>query len=105
MGRGDRLRQLVGRQPELYVDVVPGSPESVEEFNEAIAGKLSDDVRLRSAEESSERAYAAADRAQRFLSLTAVISLLLSAVAISISALASCGPPSARRLKSVLRPL
>jgi putative ABC transport system permease protein len=39
-----------------------------------------------SAEESSERAYAAADRAKRFLSLTAVISLLLSAVAISMSA-------------------
>ena len=42
--------------------------------------------RRRSAEESSERAYNAADRAQRFLSLTAVISLLLSAVAIAMSA-------------------
>ncbi|MBT8087326.1 MAG: FtsX-like permease family protein, partial [Gammaproteobacteria bacterium] len=37
-------------------------------------------------EESSERAYSAADRAQRFLSLTAVISLLLSAVAVAMSA-------------------
>ncbi|MEE4162280.1 MAG: FtsX-like permease family protein [Woeseiaceae bacterium] len=69
-----------------YALLVAGSPDSVEDFNEAIAGKLSDDVRLRSAEESSERAYAAADRAQRFLSLTAVISLLLSAVAIAMSA-------------------
>ena len=69
-----------------YALLVAGSPESVEDFNDAIAGKLSDDVRLRSAEESSERAYAAADRAQRFLSLTAVISLLLSAVAIAMSA-------------------
>ena len=34
----------------------------------------------------SERAYNAADRAQRFLSLTAVISLLLSAVAVAMSA-------------------
>ena len=58
-----------------YAPLVAGSPESVEEFNEAIAGKLSDDVRLRSAEESSERAYAAADRAQRFLSLTAIPAL------------------------------
>ena len=41
---------------------------------------------MRSQEESSERAYNAADRAQRFLSLTAVISLLLSAVAVAMSA-------------------
>ena len=35
---------------------------------------------------SSERVFEAADRAQRFLSLTAVISLLLSAVAVAMSA-------------------
>jgi putative ABC transport system permease protein len=47
---------------------------------------LPDAIRASNREESSERAYNAADRAQRFLSLTAVISLLLSAVAVSMSA-------------------
>ncbi len=55
-------------------------------FNDAIEDQLPDSVRVRSQEESSERAYTAADRAQRFLSLTAVISLLLSAVAVAMSA-------------------
>jgi len=47
---------------------------------------LPEEVRVRNREDSSERASNAADRAQRFLSLTAVISLLLSAVAIAMSA-------------------
>ena len=41
---------------------------------------------MRNREDSSARAGNAADRAQRFLSLTAVISVLLSAVAIAMSA-------------------
>ncbi len=69
-----------------YSLLVAGMEDDVSAFNEIVEGQLPDDVRLRSAEESSERAYAAADRAQRFLSLTAVISLLLSAVAIAMSA-------------------
>ncbi|HZD53086.1 MAG TPA: FtsX-like permease family protein, partial [Woeseiaceae bacterium] len=44
------------------------------------------DVRARTREDSSERAANAADRAGRFLSLTAIISVLLSAVAIAMSA-------------------
>ena len=43
-------------------------------------------LRVRNQEDSNERADNAAGRAQRFLSLTAVISLLLSAVAIAMSA-------------------
>ncbi|MDJ0938408.1 MAG: FtsX-like permease family protein [Woeseiaceae bacterium] len=77
IGVGSRVR---------YSLLVAGNDEAVAEFNAAIEDELPDSLRLRSAEESSERAFAAADRAQRFLSLTAVISLLLSAVAIAMSA-------------------
>ena len=69
-----------------YALLVAGDAEAISEFNTAIEDRLPEEIRTRSAEESSERAYAAADRAQRFLSLTAVISLLLSAVAIAMSA-------------------
>ena len=77
IGVGSRVR---------YALLIAGDEDSVRAFNDAIEDQLPDSLRLRSAEESSERAYAAADRAKRFLSLTAVISLLLSAVAISMSA-------------------
>ena len=77
IGTGSRVR---------YALLVAGDDDSVAAFNAAIEDQLPDSLRLRSAEESSERAVAAADRAQRFLSLTAVISLLLSAVAIAMSA-------------------
>ena len=66
--------------------LVAGDASNVAEFNDAIQDHLPETVRIRSQEESSERAYNAADRAQRFLSLTAVISLLLSAVAVAMSA-------------------
>ncbi len=69
-----------------YALLVAGEEEAVDEFYEAIEDELPDSVRSRSREEGSDRANNAADRAQRFLSLTAVISLLLSAVAIAMSA-------------------
>jgi putative ABC transport system permease protein len=69
-----------------YALLVAGDEGAVSAFNAAIEDKLPESVRIRSQEESSERAYNAADRAQRFLSLTAVISLLLSAVAVAMSA-------------------
>ncbi|MDX1509555.1 MAG: FtsX-like permease family protein, partial [Woeseiaceae bacterium] len=77
IGVGSRVR---------YQLLIAGQADAVEEFHAAIEDELPDSLRLRSAEESSERAFAAADRAQRFLSLTAVISLLLSAVAVAMSA-------------------
>lgn len=58
----------------------------VDEFYDAVEEDLPESVRVRNREDSSERAGNAADRAQRFLSLTAVISVLLSAVAIAMSA-------------------
>lgn len=78
---------LIGEGSRVaYALLVAGDDDSVAEFNAAIEDQLPDSVRIRSQEESSERAYNAADRAQRFLSLTAVISLLLSAVAVAMSA-------------------
>ena len=77
VGEGSRVR---------YALLVAGATDDVTAFNDAIEDMLPDEIRVRSQEESSERAYNAADRAQRFLSLTAVISLLLSAVAIAMSA-------------------
>ncbi len=69
-----------------YALLVAGLDQSVEEFYETIEPLLTDSVRSRNRAEGSDRAANAADRAQRFLSLTAVISLLLSAVAIAMSA-------------------
>ncbi len=77
IGEGSRVR---------YALLVAGEETAVGAYNDAIRDQLPDSLRLQSQEESSERAFAAADRAQRFLSLTAVISLLLSAVAIAMSA-------------------
>ena len=77
IGEGSRVR---------YALLVAGDEANVAGFNDAIQDILPDEIRVRSQEESSERAYNAADRAQRFLSLTAVISLLLSAVAVAMSA-------------------
>ena len=69
-----------------YALLVAGDDAAVTEFNESIQDDLPDSMRASNREDSSERAYSAADRAQRFLSLTAVISLLLSAVAVAMSA-------------------
>jgi putative ABC transport system permease protein len=69
-----------------YALLVAGNEDAVNEFDAAIQPELPDAVRSSNREESSERAYRAADRAQRFLSLTAIISLLLSAVAVAMSA-------------------
>jgi len=69
-----------------YALLVAGDDTTVNAFNEAIQDDLPDSVRTSNREESSDRANNAADRAQRFLSLTAVISLLLSAVAVAMSA-------------------
>lgn len=77
IGEGSRVR---------YALLVAGKEQAVAGFNEAIQDKLPESIRIRSQEDSSERAYNAADRAQQFLSLTAVISLLLSAVAVAMSA-------------------
>ena len=77
IGVGSRVR---------YALLIAGDDDAVAAFNARIEDELPDSLRVRSAEESSERAFAAADRAQRFLSLTAVISLLLSAVAVAMSA-------------------
>lgn len=77
IGEGSRVR---------YALLIAGNEEAVGQFNESIQDQLPESLRLRNAEESGERAYAAADRAKRFLSLTAVISLLLSAVAVAMSA-------------------
>ena len=69
-----------------YALLVAGDEDNVDAFYEAMEDNLPDSVRSRNREDSSERAGNAADRAQRFLSLTAVISVLLSAVAIAMSA-------------------
>ena len=66
--------------------VAADNEQAVDDFYEQVEANLPESVRVRNREDSSERAGNAADRAQRFLSLTAVISVLLSAVAIAMSA-------------------
>jgi putative ABC transport system permease protein len=69
-----------------YALLVAGPETAVDDFYASVEDRLPDEVRARNREDSSERAANAADRADRFLSLTAVISVLLSAVAIAMSA-------------------
>jgi len=69
-----------------YALLVAGDAAAVDDFYAEVEDQLPDSVRVRNQEDSSERANNASDRAQRFLSLTAVISVLLSAVAIAMSA-------------------
>jgi putative ABC transport system permease protein len=69
-----------------YALLVAGDDTAVTAFNDDIQDELPESVRASNREESSERANNAADRAQQFLSLTAIISLLLSAVAVAMSA-------------------
>jgi len=69
-----------------YALLVAGDTTAVDDFYAEVEDQLPDSVRVRNQEDSSERANNASDRAQRFLSLTAVISVLLSAVAIAMSA-------------------
>ena len=88
MNVGDIERTgLIGEGSRVsYALLLAGDEENIAEYNEAVQDLLPETIRVRSREESSERAYSAADRAERFLSLTAVISLLLSAVAVAMSA-------------------
>jgi putative ABC transport system permease protein len=69
-----------------YALLVAGDATAVDDFFDEVEDQLPDSVRVRNREDSSERATNASERAQRFLSLTAVISVLLSAVAIAMSA-------------------
>ncbi len=69
-----------------YALLVAGEESDVDEFYAAVEDDLPESVRVRNQEDSGDRANNAADRARRFLSLTAVITLLLSAVAIAMSA-------------------
>lgn len=79
--------KLIGEGSRVgYALLVAGDDDDVDDFYTAIEDELPDAIRATDREESSENAYRAADRAQRFLSLTAMISLLLSAVAVSMSA-------------------
>jgi putative ABC transport system permease protein len=69
-----------------YALLVAGDETALDDFYAEVEDQLPDSVRVRNREDSSERATNASERAQRFLSLTAVISVLLSAVAIAMSA-------------------
>ena len=69
-----------------YALLVAGEPSDVDDFYDSVEDELPDSVRIRNQEDSAESADNASARAKRFLSLTAVISLLLSAVAIAMSA-------------------
>lgn len=78
---------LIGEGSRVsYALLVAGDDRDVDDFYAAIEDELPDSIRSSDRAESGEQAYKAADRAQRFLSLTAVVSLLLSAVAVSMSA-------------------
>ena len=65
--------------------LVAGQENEVNDFKAAIQNNLPESVRIQSQEDRTDRVYSATEKAKRFLSLTAVISLLLSAVAVTMS--------------------
>ncbi len=79
---------LVGEGSRVFrFLLLAGAEDDIEAFRDALDDEnVPSPTRVNTAEQSSERAFSAADRAKRFLSLTAVISLLLSAVAVAMSA-------------------
>ncbi|MEM9687961.1 MAG: FtsX-like permease family protein [Pseudomonadota bacterium] len=79
---------LIGEGSRVSYSLLLAGPENaVADYRAAVdTDELPDALRVRTQEQSSQRAFSAADRAQRFLSMTAVISLLLSAVAVAMSA-------------------
>ena len=66
--------------------LVAGSPEAVRAFRETLNGKLARGQRLESLEAGRPEVRATLDRAERFLSLVALLTAMLAAVAVAMSA-------------------
>lgn len=69
-----------------YRFLVAGDNKAVEEFRTAFAGKLERGERLESVRDSRSEVRVALERAQRFLGLAALLSVVLASVAVALAA-------------------
>ena len=69
-----------------YALLVAGEERAVTEYEAALEDELPESIQVSNQADRGEQVMSAVDRSKRFLSLTAVISVLLSAVAIAMSA-------------------
>ena len=69
-----------------YALLVAGDETALKAYNELLETELPESVRVRNQADRSDQVRKAVDRSQRFLSLTAILSVLLSAVAVAMSA-------------------
>ena len=69
-----------------YSMLVAGENNEVQTFSELMSVKVNDSARISNPSDSSERTNQTINRSKQFLSLTVIISVLLSGIAISMSA-------------------
>ena len=69
-----------------YSLLLAGEEQLLEDYTNDIAGLMSESARISDRSDSNERTNQAINRSQQFLSMTAIISILLSAIAIAMSA-------------------
>jgi len=79
-----RLLQVGSRA--TYRFLVAGEPRTVDEFRAAFTGKLERGERLESVRDSRSEVRVALERAQRFLGLAALLSVVLASVAVALAA-------------------
>ena len=69
-----------------YSMLIAGEDNEVQTFSELMSVKVNDSARISNPSDSSERTNQTINRSKQFLSLTVIISVLLSGIAISMSA-------------------
>ena len=69
-----------------YSMLIAGENNEVQTFSELMSFKVNDSARISNPSDSSERTNQTINRSKQFLSLTVIISVLLSGIAISMSA-------------------
>ena len=69
-----------------YSMLIAGENNEVQTFSELMSVKVNDSARISNPSDSSERTNQTINRSKQFLSLTVIISVLLSGIAISMSA-------------------
>ncbi len=69
-----------------YRQMFAGDPQLIARWRKALAPRLDSEVRLRGLEDAGEQINAAIDRAQRFLSLASLVTVILAAVATAMAA-------------------
>jgi len=69
-----------------YAQLYAGDGPALKEFRTSLRGKITEQERVRGAEDASEQVTAAINRSQRFLTLASLVTVILAAVATAMAA-------------------